>query len=89
MVHLMQVGKEHITMQCKYLALDKWDMQLLILVGGYGTRLRLLTLSKPRLLVEFANKPILLHQFEAWSVRLTMSSLLSAVLMTKLSKKYR
>lgn len=37
----------------------------LILVGGYGTRLRPLTLSKPKPLVEFANKPILLHQIEA------------------------
>ncbi|XP_018567069.1 mannose-1-phosphate guanyltransferase beta-like [Anoplophora glabripennis] len=37
----------------------------LILVGGYGTRLRPLTLSRPKPLVEFANKPILLHQVEA------------------------
>ncbi|XP_055906776.1 mannose-1-phosphate guanyltransferase beta [Eupeodes corollae] len=37
----------------------------LILVGGYGTRLRPLTLSIPKPLVEFANKPILLHQLEA------------------------
>nr|XP_023019218.1 mannose-1-phosphate guanyltransferase beta [Leptinotarsa decemlineata]XP_023019219.1 mannose-1-phosphate guanyltransferase beta [Leptinotarsa decemlineata] len=37
----------------------------LILVGGYGTRLRPLTLSRPKPLVEFANKPILLHQIEA------------------------
>lgn len=37
----------------------------LILVGGYGTRLRPLTLSTPKPLVEFANKPILLHQLEA------------------------
>lgn len=37
----------------------------LILVGGYGTRLRPLTLSRPKPLVEFANKPILLHQLEA------------------------
>ena len=34
-------------------------------VGGYGTRLRPLTLSRPKPLVEFANKPILLHQIEA------------------------
>lgn len=41
------------------------DMRALILVGGYGTRLRPLTLSQPKPLVEFANKPILLHQIEA------------------------
>lgn len=35
------------------------------MVGGYGTRLRPLTLSRPKPLVEFANKPILLHQIEA------------------------
>jgi mannose-1-phosphate guanylyltransferase len=41
------------------------SMRALILVGGYGTRLRPLTLSRPKPLVEFANKPILLHQIEA------------------------
>ncbi|XP_014240810.1 mannose-1-phosphate guanyltransferase beta [Cimex lectularius] len=41
------------------------DMKALILVGGYGTRLRPLTLSRPKPLVEFANKPMLLHQIEA------------------------
>lgn len=40
-------------------------MKALILVGGFGTRLRPLTLSVPKPLVEFANKPILLHQVEA------------------------
>ncbi|XP_018328638.1 mannose-1-phosphate guanyltransferase beta [Agrilus planipennis] len=40
-------------------------MRALILVGGYGTRLRPLTLSRPKPLVEFANKPILIHQIEA------------------------
>ncbi|XP_065828878.1 mannose-1-phosphate guanyltransferase beta-A-like [Oscarella lobularis] len=40
-------------------------MKALILVGGYGTRLRPLTLSSPKPLVEFANKPILMHQVEA------------------------
>ena len=40
-------------------------MKALILVGGYGTRLRPLTLSRPKPLVEFANKPMVLHQIEA------------------------
>ncbi|XP_064604453.1 mannose-1-phosphate guanyltransferase beta-like [Liolophura sinensis] len=40
-------------------------MKALILVGGYGTRLRPLTLSYPKPLVEFGNKPMLLHQVEA------------------------
>jgi choline kinase len=40
-------------------------MKALILVGGYWTRLRPLTLSKPKPLKEFANKPIFLHQIEA------------------------
>jgi len=41
------------------------NMKALILVGGYGTRLRPLTLFRPKPLVEFANKPILVHQLEA------------------------
>ena len=40
-------------------------MKALILVGGYGTRLRPLTLSRPKPLVEFGNKPMLLHQVES------------------------
>ena len=40
-------------------------MKALILVGGFGTRLRPLTLSRPKPLVEFGNKPIVLHQIEA------------------------
>eukprot|EP01116_Phalansterium_solitarium_P005051 TRINITY_DN1634_c0_g1_i1.p1 TRINITY_DN1634_c0_g1~~TRINITY_DN1634_c0_g1_i1.p1 ORF type:complete len:390 (-),score=142.59 TRINITY_DN1634_c0_g1_i1:514-1590(-) len=40
-------------------------MKALILVGGFGTRLRPLTLSKPKPIVEFANKPSVIHQIEA------------------------
>ncbi|PKA48578.1 putative mannose-1-phosphate guanylyltransferase 1 [Apostasia shenzhenica] len=40
-------------------------MKALILVGGFGTRLRPLTLSVPKPLVDFANKPMVLHQIEA------------------------
>ena len=39
-------------------------MKALILVGGYGNRLRPLTLTVPKPLVEFANKPLLCHQIE-------------------------
>lgn len=39
-------------------------MKALILVGGFGTRLRPLTLSVPKPLVDFANKPMILHQVE-------------------------
>lgn len=40
-------------------------MKALILVGGYGTRLRPLTLSYPKPIVPLANKYIVLHQIEA------------------------
>ena len=40
-------------------------MKALILVGGYGTRLRPLTLSRSKPLVEFCNKPMVMHQIEA------------------------
>lgn len=40
-------------------------MKGLILVGGYGTRLRPLTLSCPKPLVDFANMPMIVHQIQA------------------------
>ena len=44
-------------------------MKALILVGGFGTRLRPLTLSVPKPLVEFANRPMLFHQIDALGKR--------------------
>eukprot|EP00009_Paramoeba_aestuarina_P003412 CAMPEP_0201522166 /NCGR_PEP_ID=MMETSP0161_2-20130828/16494_1 /ASSEMBLY_ACC=CAM_ASM_000251 /TAXON_ID=180227 /ORGANISM="Neoparamoeba aestuarina, Strain SoJaBio B1-5/56/2" /LENGTH=338 /DNA_ID=CAMNT_0047920935 /DNA_START=42 /DNA_END=1055 /DNA_ORIENTATION=- len=40
-------------------------MKALILVGGFGTRLRPLTLSVPKPIVPFANKEMVVHQIQA------------------------
>ncbi|VDO10310.1 unnamed protein product [Rodentolepis nana] len=40
-------------------------MRALILIGGFGTRLRPLTLSVLKPLIEFCNRPMLMHQIEA------------------------
>ncbi|KAI9193166.1 nucleotide-diphospho-sugar transferase [Polychytrium aggregatum] len=40
-------------------------MKALILVGGFGTRLRPLTFSVPKPLVDFCNKPMIMHQIQA------------------------
>jgi mannose-1-phosphate guanylyltransferase len=53
-------------------------LKALILVGGYGTRLRPLTITRPKPLVEFCNKPMLLHQIEAL-VKVGVSHVILAV----------
>lgn len=40
-------------------------MKAVILVGGFGTRLRPFTFSKPKPLVPFVNKAIVEHQIKA------------------------
>lgn len=46
-------------------ASDGQGMRAVILVGGFGTRLRPLTLTAPKPLVPFCNKPMIIHQIEA------------------------
>jgi mannose-1-phosphate guanylyltransferase len=37
-------------------------MKAIILVGGFGTRLRPFTMSRPKPLIEFCNQPMIMHQ---------------------------
>ncbi|KAJ3098093.1 mannose-1-phosphate guanyltransferase [Phlyctochytrium planicorne] len=67
-------------------------MKALILVGGFGTRLRPLTLTIPKPLVEFGNKPMIVHQIEAL-VKAGVKDVVLAVnyrpeIMVKAMKKY-
>lgn len=40
-------------------------MKAVILVGGAGTRMRPLSSTKHKVLIDFINKPIIVHQIEA------------------------
>lgn len=42
----------------------KYIMKALILVGGYGTRMRPLTINYPKSAFPFVNKPMVEHQIE-------------------------
>ena len=53
-------------------------MKALVLVGGYGTRLRPLTFTKPKPLVEFINIPMMEHQVAALS-RVGVTEIILAV----------
>lgn len=67
-------------------------MKALILVGGFGTRLRPLTLTVPKPIVEFANQGMMVHQLEAL-VRVGVKEVILAVnyqpqLMSSYLEKY-
>lgn len=47
-----------------YVADYKDNMKALILVGGYGTRMRPLTINYPKSAFPFANRPMVEHQIE-------------------------
>ena len=53
-------------------------MKALILSGGYGTRLRPQTLSKPKPLIEFGDKSIIEHQIEAL-IKVGVSDIIIAI----------
>jgi len=58
-------------------------LKALILVGGHGTRLRPLTFTKSKPLVDFVNKPMVFHQIEA----LTMAGVKHIILAVSYKQK--
>jgi mannose-1-phosphate guanylyltransferase len=67
-------------------------MKALILVGGYGTRLRPLTLTTPKPTVEFCNKAMIIYQIEAL-VKVGVTEVVFAIaykpeLLSECMKKY-